>query len=268
MRRARAVAVWLLVQGVLCSALYADGTLTPDQIERFLKDANVVAAKPIGKGVTRPWRLTLSDGVTTHDAAFQSVDRKGERARFKDGKVERGFRDYYGYNIAAYRLARLLGYDDLVPVSIERSWRGEVGAYTWWVNKKWDEDERQKAGVEPIDKPAWEQQLYRARVFTALVDDTDRNLGNQLVTEDFHLWLIDFTRAFRQTTSIKNPAYLRRIDRSLFDRMRTLTDREITKALLPHVGTDEVRALLSRRDALVAHFTQIAAERGDTLVFY
>jgi hypothetical protein len=28
----------------------------------------------MGKGVTSPWRLTLSDGTLTHDAAFQAVD--------------------------------------------------------------------------------------------------------------------------------------------------------------------------------------------------
>jgi hypothetical protein len=28
------------------------------------------------RGVTRSWRLTLSDGALTHDAAFQAVDER------------------------------------------------------------------------------------------------------------------------------------------------------------------------------------------------
>ena len=172
---------------------------TAEAREAFLEKADVVGARQLGKGVTKPWRLTLKEGDVVQDAAFQDVDAHKEEARFRSGRTERDFRDFYGYNIAAYRLARLLGYDDLVPVSIERVWKGRRGALTWWVDKKWDEDERVKEGAEPPDVPAWERQLYLARAFTALVADTDRNLGNQLVTADFHLWLIDFTRAFRHT---------------------------------------------------------------------
>ncbi len=141
--------------------------------------------------------------------------------RFKSGREELNFRDYYGYNIAAYRLARVLGYDDLVPVSIERRWRGQPGAVTWWVDKKWDEDERLKANIAPPDQTEWEKQVYTARVFTALVQDSDRNLGNQLVTEDFHIWLIDFTRAFRRDRELDTPGIMRRIDRKLFERLKT-----------------------------------------------
>lgn len=269
MRRALVFALILAVQCALTPAMGAvDDRATADQIEDFLRTAKIVKAVPIGKGVTRPWRLTLSDGTTTHDAAFQAVDRRREHVRFQNGRHERLFRDFYGYNVAAYRLARLLGHDDLVPVTIERSWKSKPGALSWWVPKKWDEDERLKAGVRPPDLPAWERQLYRARVFTALVEDTDRNLGNQLVTESFHLWLIDFTRAFRLSPTVAATGPLRRIDRVLFDRLRTLAPRDITRAVSPHVGVDEVRALIGRRDALVAHFTRIAAERGDAHVFF
>ena len=210
-------------------ALRADEALpAPDDIETFLREGKIIKSAPVGKGVTSPERLTLQLGDITHDAAFQSVDEERDRIRFKSGREEINFRDYFGYNIAAYRLARLLGYDDLVPVSIERRWRGDTGALTWWVDKKWDEDERLKANIAPPNQAEWEKQVYVARVFTALVEDTDRNLGNQLVTADFHIWLIDFTRAFRRSRTLDKPAIMRKIDRNLFNRLRTLSDREIT----------------------------------------
>lgn len=240
--------------------------LTPEETERFLREAEIVASKPIGKGVTKPWRLTLRLGDLTHDAAFQSVDRQKENVRFKSGRFEREFRDFYGYNIAAYQLARVLGYDDLVPVSVERRWRGNSGALTWWVEKKWDEDERLKAGIEPPDLAAWERQVYRARVFTALVEDTDRNLGNQLVTADFHLWMIDFTRAFRESTAVKSAPTLYRIDRRLYERLQTLSDDELAKAVKRWVDSAGVMALLARRKALVAHFAGLVASRGEKVV--
>ena len=241
---------------------------TPEAREAFLEKADVVSAKQLGKGVTKPWRLTLKQGEVIHDAAFQDIDAHKEEVRFRSGRSERDFRDFYGYNIAAYRLARLLGYDDLVPVSIERVWKGRRGALTWWVDKKWDEDERVKEGALPPDVPAWERQLYLARAFTALVADTDRNLGNQLVTADFHLWLIDFTRAFRLNREPKSTAPLRRIERRFYARLKAVSDEEISAAVAPYVAFQERDALLARRAALVAHFTAIAAERGADAVFF
>ncbi len=242
---------------------------TPDAREVFLEKADVVGAKQLGKGVTKPWRLTLRQGDVVHDAAFQDIDSHKEEARFRSGRSERDFRDFYGYNVAAYRLARLLGYDDLVPVSVERVWKGRRGALVWWVDKKWDEDERVKEGAEPPDVPAWERQLYLARAFTALVADTDRNLGNQLVTADFHLWLIDFTRAFRRTIDLKTPSLLRRIDRRFYDRLKALRDDDVHDALARWLDPQLRKALLARRDAMVEHFAALADQNGDkSPVFY
>jgi hypothetical protein len=269
--RAAVLLVAALVAGwpAAASAQAVHGPRTPAAREAFLETADVVGAKQLGKGVTKPWRLTLRDGEFVQDAAFQDVNAKKDEARFRSGRSERDFRDFYGYNIAAYRLARLLGYDDLVPVSIERVWKGRRGAVTWWVDKKWDEDERQKEGIQPPDIPAWERQLYRARAFTALVADSDRNLGNQLVTADFHLWLIDFTRAFRHTMELKTPSLLRRIDRRFYDGLKALRDEDVQASLSPWLDPQAIKALLARRDALIEHFAVLADQRGEqSAVFY
>ena len=51
------------------------------------------------------------------------------------------------HNIAAYRLAELLGIDDMLPVYVERSWAGNPGSISWWLP---GEDGR--GGV--LDQPA------------------------------------------------------------------------------------------------------------------
>jgi hypothetical protein len=268
-------AVAILVAGLVAavpavaSGQAARGPRTAAAREAFLAKADVVGSKKVGKGVTNPWRLTLRDGEFVQDAAFQDVDAMKEQARFRSGRTERDFRDFYGYNIVAYRLARLLGYDDLVPVSVERVWKGRRGALTWWVDKKWDEDERVKAGIDPPNVPAWERQLYLARAFTELVADSDRNLGNQLVTADFQLWLIDFTRAFRHTMELKSPNLLRRVDRRFYDRLKALREEDVQAQLAPWLDGQGRKALLARRDAMVEHFAVLADRRGDqSVVFY
>jgi hypothetical protein len=48
--------------------------LAPEEIERFLLNAEIVASKSPKKGVTDSRRVTLSDGRFKHDAQLQDVD--------------------------------------------------------------------------------------------------------------------------------------------------------------------------------------------------
>ena len=60
-------------------------TLTKDQIKQFLLTAKVVKSVQSKKGITNPWRLTLTDGTVTHDASFQSIDEHKARVEFAAG---------------------------------------------------------------------------------------------------------------------------------------------------------------------------------------
>ena len=137
----------------LCALIFPAGSQAQSppsttRIEEFLKTADVVRAEPVGKGVTETWRLTLKDGEITHDASFQSVDERAPAKDLGGGRTEVNFVDSYRYNIAAYRLARLLGLDDMVPASVERKWRTKTGAFTWWVDDVlMDEDEMKEKGL-------------------------------------------------------------------------------------------------------------------------
>ena len=143
----------------------------------------------------RPWRLTLSDGTLTHDAHFQSVDRN-EGARRVGKHYERNFIDSYRYNIAAYRLAELVGLADMMPVTIEREWDGKTGSLSWWLDDvMFDEQTRQQARNWPDDMARWSAQMSRMLLFAELVHDTDRNHGNIVYTGNWTLKMIDFTRS-------------------------------------------------------------------------
>ena len=105
----------------------------PDsQIEQFLREARIVRTKGIGKGVTGSTRATLSDGTLTHDAQIQTIDEK--KAQFDaPGATEFNFQDSWKFNVAAYRLDRLIGLN-MVPVSVPRTWRSKPAAFTWWID--------------------------------------------------------------------------------------------------------------------------------------
>lgn len=266
---------WVVVAPLLLVAQAATATAQPlsrEQQAEFLKTARIVASAPIGKGVTKPQRLTLTDGTLTHDAAFQSIDeqRQVSMRTGVGGKPELNFSDSWRYNIAAPRVAELLGIGDMIPVSVEREWRSKVGALTWWVDDVlMDDEERRKTTAAPPDQTAWNHQQDRMRVFTELVYDTDRNQGNILITKDWRLVMIDFTRAFRPWKQTRNPlTILRRCDRQLLAAMRGLTKPAVQKAVGDYLSTHAVDALLARRDAIVAHFDGLIAQLGEAKVLY
>jgi hypothetical protein len=243
--------------------------LAKEAVRAFLLTAEVVKSKAIGKGITHPMRLTLTDGRLTHDAAFVSVNEQLSVMRFQSGRTELDFVDSYKYSIAAFGLAELLGLDDLMPVTVEREWKGQKGALSWWVDDvMFDEEARLKQKVTPPDPEAWNRQMFRMRVFTQLVVDTDRNLGNVLITQDWELRMIDFTRAFRKWRRIQSPADLARCDRQLLARLRELTRDGVAAKTRAYLGNAEIDALMARRDLIVAHFDKLIAEKGDAQVLY
>jgi hypothetical protein len=242
--------------------------LTRDEMRQFLLTAEVVASRQTSTGVTRPYRLTLSDGTLTHDALFQAVDERAPRRDFVNGRVEINFIDSYRYNLAAYELAGLVGLEDMMPVTVERKWKNQTGALSWWLPVKMDEGTRLAQKVEPPDSTLWNNQMYRVRVFSALVYDTDRNLTNILISDDWKIWMIDFTRGFRLFKTLAAEADLVRCDRNLLERLKALDADAVARATGSHLEKGEIEALLARRDRIVQHFTRLVAEKGEAVVLY
>ncbi len=263
----------LILAAVVCltSGLFAvaadEPTLTKEQIKQFLRTAKVVNSHDAKKGITHTLRLTLSDGTVTHDASFQPIDEHKSSKQIGIG-TELNFVDSYKYNIAAYALAELIGMDDMVPVYVERKWEGNTGSLSWWLPVKMDEVERHKQKLTAPDADAWNNQMYKVRIFDQLVADTDVNLTNVLIGEDWKIWRIDFSRAFRLTKDLKEPKDLVRCDRQLLEKLKTLDANALTEKTTHYLTKDEVKAVMARRDKMVAHFQKLIAEKGENEVLY
>ncbi len=246
--------------------------LSVEQIRTFLKDAKVIRSGNTSKGVTAPKKLTLSDGNITHDAVFQAIDDHQTVANLGGGgrqaSTELNFVDSYRYNIAAYELAVLLGLGHMMPVYVERRWNGQVGSISWFVPTLMDESERLKKKIQPPNPTDWNNQMYRMRVFSSLVRDTDRNLTNVLITHQWKLMMIDFSRGFRLQEELLHQKDLGKIDRQLLEKLEALTKDDVSRTTKDYLTKRELAAMLVRRDLLVAHFKKLIAEQGEAKVLY
>ena len=81
-RRLVLAAALCLMLGPLLNA--SGEALTKEQMKQFLLGAKVMNSSQSRKGITNPWRLTLTDGAVTHDGSFQSVDEHKTRMEFDD----------------------------------------------------------------------------------------------------------------------------------------------------------------------------------------
>ncbi len=264
------VALVLGLSSLYCVAAdqAADSHLTKEQVKNFLLTAKVIKSRDSSTGITHPLRLTLSDGNLTHDASFQSVDEHKGLEEFASGRMEMNFTDSYKYNIAAYAVAELLGVDDMLPVYVPRKWSGRSGSLSWWLPVKMDEEQRLKKKIEVPDQDAWNKQMYRVRVFDQLVYDTDANLTNVLIGEDWKIYRVDFTRAFRTIKTLQRPTDLVRCDRQLLAKLKALDRAQLMAQTKGFLSKAEVDAVMARRDKMVQHFEQLIAKQGEDQVLY
>jgi hypothetical protein len=228
-------------------------TLSLAEQEQFLKKAKVIRTRGVSVGITGTQRATLSDGVLTHDASIQTVDEYKQRFEGTQG-TEFNFRDTWRYNVAAYRLDRLLDLG-MIPPSVERSYNGKIGSFTWWVDDVlMDEGARLKKKVEAPVAKTWNEQMWHVRMFDQLIYNVDRNLGNLLIDTDWRIWMIDHTRAFRVYEVLKAPGNLSRMDRQVLEKLKTLDKNMLKKAIGNYLSPSEIDTLLKRRDLIVQHF--------------
>ncbi len=260
-----ALLVWCAL--ALAEQAATDSThLGCSEMEQFMLQARIGTLKSIAKGSTLPKRATLEQGNLRHDAAIQTVDISKDSFETEHG-AELNFRDSWKYNVAGYELAKILEFD-MVPPYVERSLGGQTGSFSWWVNGAMMEADRVRKKIEPPDQGAWNNQMYSVRVFHELIYDSDPNLTNVLITSDWQIWVIDFTRAFRLMSSLRNPKSVTHCDRKLLVNLRALRRETLKPKLERWLTPQEINGVAARAAKIVALLDQQIAAKGEAAVLY
>lgn len=219
-----------------------------DAMEAFLRKAKVIAREEVGAGSTEPEQLTLKlDGIQRR-AIFKT------HAETEPVRDPYGVADRYQHEVAAYRLARLLGLD-LVPPTVLRTIDGVEGSLQLWIEDAISEQARRLEELEPADPAAFLVQLERARVFDALIHNHQRSPDNMLVTtDDWRVYLIDHARSFgpRCSRPDRESVELSR-DPSLAERIARLHPKKLESALGDVLTREEIHALAARGKELLAN---------------
>jgi len=252
--------------GAQSSGAAAPAALTCAEIETFLKSAKIGRTRDIPVGVTTPQRATLEKGDLKHDAAIQTADIHQPSYTTQKG-TELNFRDTWKFNVAGYELAKMLSLNMVAPY-VERRYSGGPAALSWWVNDAMMERDRVQKKLTPPDIARWNDEMQAARLFRELIGDYDFNQTNTLITKDWHVWLIDFTRAFRLTKTLQYPDQVSRADRTFLANLRALNRDAMRAKLGKWLENNLIDAVLARRDVLVGILDKHAAAKGEAAVLY
>jgi hypothetical protein len=244
----------------------AAAALTCTDIEKFLKTAKVGPAREIPVGVTTPLRATLDGGGLRHDAAIQKADVRPSTYTTQTG-TQLSFRDTWKFNVAGYELAKMLQLN-MVPPYVERRYSGGSASVSWWVNDTMMERDRAQKKMTPPDTRRWNEEMEAARLFRELLGDQDFNQTNTLITKDWRVWMIDFSRAFRLAKTLQRPDAVTTADRTLLTRVRALNRDDMRQKLGKWLSAEEIDAVIARRDALVGLLDKQIAAKGEGAVLY
>jgi hypothetical protein len=257
---------WAVAVSSQETALQPARTLSCDEIETFLKTAKIGRQRAIPIGVTVPLRATLDNGTLRHDAAIQTTDIREASYTTARG-TELNFRDTWKFNVAGYELAKMLELN-MVPPYVERRVNGGPASLSWWVNDTMMEQDRVQKKLTPPDVGRWNDETQAARLFHELIADYDFNMTNTLITKDWRVWLIDFTRAFRLAKTLQYPDEMTRVDRKLLANLRALTRETLQAKLGAWLAKAEIDAVIVRRDVLVGILDKHIAAKGEAAVLY
>jgi hypothetical protein len=132
--------------------------------------------------------------------------------------------------------------------------------------------EWQRARVEKIEPPeveAWNEQMHTIRLFLQLIEDPDfSNARNLLIDNDFKIYKIDASMAFRTSKKLRNPDELVRFSRRVLAALRALDRARLDDALGPWLDAKQLDALLARRDRILELAAERVARHGEAEVLF
>jgi hypothetical protein len=220
------------------------------EFEAYIRAAEIDRFEDVPIGVTRPKRAFLKPGGLVESVAWKVLGPSRKT----------GYWESYKSEIAAYEMDKLLGMT-MVPVAVEKRWKGDTGAAILWLSPI-----RQWKQVQALPKPLkWNRQAILLKMFDNLIGNPDRNMGNLLVDDDWNLFLIDHSRAFIDAKDL--PVKMERIDRDVWNRMLALDEPGMTAALGAWLDGRAIRATIARRDRMKTAIDRLVKESSEAAVF-
>ena len=237
-----------------------------EDLVEFLRTAPVGQSSRIESGINRSRRVILEKGALSLTAVFRDVHSEASSAPLPSGRA-RMLRDDSIFELAAYRLSRLIGIGR-VPPTVEREVDGVMGTLQLWIHGAMTDEDRAlgKAGRPELKEMGDEWQMMA--LFDNLIFNDDRNHQNVLYDRQHRLWMIDHTRAFRSYHELPYPSAVERCESTVWKRLKAVRPARLRRDLEDILRPGEIDALIVRRKLLVEHIQELIEDNGKSAVLF
>lgn len=236
--------------------------------EDYLMTAKVVGQEQIVSrlAVTSPWRLHLEKDGVTRDALWKNPE----------GRQQTGYPEGWKWEIAAYRMDKLLGLN-MVPPTVEKRFRENRGSCQLWMEDiiTLRQKEEQKIKLPSYKIGYWNRATYLQRAFDNLIANEDRTLNQILITKDWRMILIDHSRTFRTRKDLiytekhkEGPKLMSELPRAFVEKIKALNFQMIKDAVGEYLTDNEINAVLSRKELIIKEIDRLIAKNGEENVLY
>ncbi len=230
--------------------------LSDEYLSQFFSNANVITEEPLGDFFSKPIKLTFEHQGQQHNAIFKYLDSDPKLEDKRKNSREDNFADRFLYDLAAYRLDRILGLY-MIPYTAPFTYKGQDGVIQYWIENSVSRTEliQNEQLLDGYCSKSDEEALMH--LFDLLIHNDDRNTGNKLYSLDTgFLWLIDHTRSFRNKSTL--PKYELpspgKLSPQFEQALKSLTKGSLKIELGSLLNDKQIAALLLRRDKILEKY--------------
>jgi hypothetical protein len=234
-------------------------SLFQEKTEIFLATADIKSIeKNLELGRTNFWNITLIDEDKEVRAIFKHVDRPRPTL----------LPDCYKYEIAAYKLNKMLGLD-VVPPVVERIVNGQKGSLQIMIENVFTDRDRKVKNLAPDDPSQFEKDLDVIKIFEILTADQCLDSADILIQEEnWKVWRVDFSEAFSLSSIVPGECKIERCSCDLFDNLKNLDNGQLKKELGSYLNKEEINALCKRKQSILFALEKLIKQKGKHNVLF
>jgi hypothetical protein len=209
-------------------------------------------------GRTNFWWVTLKDEEKERRAIFKHVNRPRPTL----------LPDCYKYEIAAYKLNKLIGLN-IVPPIVERKINNQTGSLQILIEGYITERDREIRKIQPKSIQEFKNDLDVIKVFETLVYDQCGDIGDTLIQLDnWKIWRVDFSEAFSPSSDILPDCRIERCSKILYKNLLDINNNKLEKELDDYLNKREINALFERKIIVIETIRNLIKQKGEEAVLF
>jgi hypothetical protein len=237
-----------------------------DEIENYLKTADVVSRRVISKGRTRAWDIHLDDGKTKRIARFKHINLI---------RPENLLADSYTYEVAAYELDKMLELEIMPPI-VERKINeigGQAinpikGSVQFFIEDCFSLEKKQKNKMKPPDEKRFRDELAQVSIFENLTYNKRVNADVLIHESNWKVCRVDFSQAFAPVPDLFPDFKPSRCSKKLFHNLKKLDQKTIQAKLGNFLCAEEIENLTARKELIIKKMEELIAQKSETAVLF